>query len=119
MLAKLLALWITLLAASPFTQPFSTVRLEWLCGSSHSMLPPGQARSAAAVRDGERAATPTNPPVEVRQDSSHSHRDSSLAASSPPGADTVVSTGTPDWDPVKDDFEHDQTAGSLFPVLRL
>jgi hypothetical protein len=63
MLAKIVALALLILAASPLTQPFSTVTLGDLPGA------PAQRRSAddhAAVGDVGAAAFPDNPPVDVR-----------------------------------------------------
>ena len=69
MLTKLLALWIVVLAVSPFTEPFSTFRLGDLTGKSHTTAQkrsPADLVCATALDGVPTPELPSNPPIEVR-----------------------------------------------------
>ena len=117
MLSRLIAVWIIVLAASPFTQPFSTVTFDWLYGDSdrtHTTLPPHRSSSVGTVQLNH---VPSNPPVEVRQHTSQSHRHVSLALSGLPveNASNVV----PGWHRLVDAAERESRVACPFAVLRL
>ena len=120
MLARFLAVWIIALAASPFTQPFSTVTLDWLGGESapfHSSPLPVRSGS---VRNVEATGIATNPPVEVRQALSHSHRHPRHVLPSRPEADDVALRALQDWQSFGDTTQGVAADPmSLFAVLRL
>lgn len=119
MLARLLAVWIIVLAASPFTQPFSTVTLEWLFGDSarpHSPLPSLRSASVGTV---ELEAVPSNPPVEVSRAGPQSHRDTSPAASGSPVENDVVSQSMLERPCLEEAVEWECSVACAFAVLRL
>lgn len=85
MLNKTLALWIVLLAASPLTQPFSTITFARL-----RVDPTGQywtvpATPSASIGDDDSRDASLNPPVELRQ-ACHSEQVIPLEAASHPVA---------------------------------
>jgi len=116
-LSRLLAIWIVVLAASPFTQPFSTVTFDWLYGDSdqtHTTLPPHRSSTVGTV---QLDPIPNNPPVEVRQLTSQSHRHTSLALSGLPVEN--ASNAVPGWLCLVEAVERESTLACPFAVLRL
>ena len=69
MLTKLLALWIVILAASPFTEPFSTFKVSELTGKGNTAAHRRSTADLACAMTLDGTATtefPNNPPIEVR-----------------------------------------------------
>src|SRR5262245_3827299 len=89
MLTKIVAVWIVLLAASPYTQPFTTIHFDWSHRESardHVVLSSPRSVSLSGV---ELDAVPTNPPVEVQRGSIDSKRPLSAGPTTHPGADKI------------------------------
>ena len=104
MLTRLLAIWIVLLAASPFTQPFSTVTPGWLFGD--------------AVDNVALDAVPSNPPVELRP-ATQSHRDTLVTAPCGPAVHHVISNNPLGCHRLAEAVERERNQGCPFAVLRL
>jgi hypothetical protein len=94
MLAKILALSIVVLAASPFTQPFSTVRLDRFHDLPTEHTWNVTANDSASIANVNSTTEPSNPPVEIRH-AGHSERPPALMAAHQPGAhEFAVSAAT-------------------------
>lgn len=68
MLSKLLALWIIVLAVSPFTEPFATCKIGGSIGTGN-MLTHRRTSSdpvCGATLHGQQTKLPNNPPVDAR-----------------------------------------------------